>query len=64
MTKILRDNKLELECNDYKKIKDIISDMSKKRFESRPNNIRKPFLPNALSVQEAEKLTLKLNMLN
>jgi len=41
MTKILRDNKLELECNDYKKIKEIITDMSKKRFESRPNNLKK-----------------------
>ncbi|CDW78540.1 UNKNOWN [Stylonychia lemnae] len=63
MTKILRDNKLELECNDYKKIKEIITDMSKKRFETRSNSIKKSLIPNQLSIQEAEELTKKLNLL-
>lgn len=34
----LKENKLELECNEYKKIKDLINDISKRRFESRMNN--------------------------
>lgn len=34
----LKENKLELECNEYKKIKELINDISKRRFESRLNN--------------------------
>lgn len=42
LSETLRENKLELECNDYKKIKELISDISKKRFETRYNNIKRP----------------------
>ena len=39
LSETLRENKLELECNDYKKIKELITDIQKKRFETRANNL-------------------------
>ena len=43
LSETLKENKLELECKDYRKIKNLIDDISKKRFESRSNNIH-PYL--------------------
>ncbi len=39
LTETLVDNKMELECTDYKKIKEIINHISKQRFEGRHNLI-------------------------
>jgi hypothetical protein len=39
LSETLKENKLELECNDYQKIKELIDDITKKRFESRTNNV-------------------------
>jgi len=39
LSETLLDNKMELECNDYKKIKEIIDHISKTRFEARNNNV-------------------------
>ena len=36
----LKENKLEIECGDYKTIRQLISGISSKRFESRSNNIK------------------------
>ena len=41
LSETLKENKLELECQDYKKIKELIEEISKKRFEGRPNHISK-----------------------
>lgn len=39
LSETLLDNKMELECNDYRKIKEIIDHISKQRFEARNNSI-------------------------
>eukprot|EP00347_Sterkiella_histriomuscorum_P012836 403367041 len=62
LSETLRENKLELECNDYKKIKELISDISKKRFETRHNNINGPqTLGNLKPPTDINKMALNLN---
>lgn len=40
LSETLKENSLELECKDYNKIKSLIGDISKKRFESRTNRVK------------------------
>lgn len=59
LSETLKENRLELECLDYKKIKDLISDISKKRFETRHNNFRSKADPFAnLSKEQIDKIAL------
>lgn len=37
----LKENRLELECQDYSKMREFIADISKKKFEIRSNNLLK-----------------------
>jgi hypothetical protein len=43
LSETLKENKLELECKDYKKIKELIDEISKKRFEIRHNKYNQDF---------------------
>lgn len=40
LSETLKENQLELACSDYKKIKELIDEISKKRFEGRSNNVK------------------------